>query len=184
MPGELRLRESKGGESEQSKSVAAAKKAAVHGEALCLAQSGRRDAAFSRLAKHQTTSTFPFCLVVLLRNPFFLFISSPAAGSLLPHPTLTCLINIFAKHLYSQYGRGPAAASGVAVDDSNCATVSENPRCHSRISALQGRRANGPSLAPHYRRSLSWFSPSKAPSQSPPQITPLLSTSTTRATMR
>jgi hypothetical protein len=107
-----------------------------------------------------------------------------SAGSLLPHPTLTYLINIFSKHLYSQYGRGPAAASGVAVDDSNCATVSENPRCHSRISALQGRRVNGPLTRPHYRRSLSWFSPSKAPSQSPPQITPLLSTSTIRATMR
>lgn len=149
MPGELRLRESKGGEPEQSKSPAGAKKAAARGEALCLAQSGRRDAAFGRLRKHQTTSTFPLCFVVRLRNPLFLFISSPAAGSLLPHPTLTCLINIFAKHLYCQYGRGPAAAaSGVAVDDSNCATVSENPRCHSRISALQGRRANGPSLAP------------------------------------
>lgn len=154
------------------------------GAALCLAQSGRRDAAFSRLPKHQTTSTFPLCFVVLLRNSLFLFISSPSAGSLLPHPTLTYLINIFSKHLYSQYGRGPAAASGVAVDDSNCATVSENPRCHSRISALQGRRVNGPLTRPHYRRSLSWFSPSKAPSQSPPQITPLLSTSTTRATMR
>lgn len=137
--------DSGGGESEESNSAAAAKKAGARGEALCLTQSGKRDAA---LGHCPNTKQPELSLSAFFLSLCYSFLSLPLASLPLPHTPLTCLINISAYHLHSHYGRGPAAASGVSAHYPDCSAVSENSRCYSRISSLQGRKANGPQSVP------------------------------------
>lgn len=95
----------------------------------------------------QTTGAITFALSLFLFS--YLFSTPPQAGPLLIHAFLSCFVNNFTHHLSSQYGRGPAADSGVSADYSGCSAVPEDSRCDSRIPSLQGRTANGPSIPPH-----------------------------------